>query len=103
MSFIPREEQFVCGHCGTPVGPLGHGTYRDHCPNCLYSKHVDRDGPGDRLSSCLGLLQPTSIDHDSKKGFVIVYSCIKCGKISRNKAAPDDDLVGFEQSRVETE
>ena len=95
MPFIPREESFICEHCGNTVEPLGRGTYRDHCPACLYSKHVDRDGPGDRLSSCLGLFKPSAIDQDGKKGFVIVSKCLKCGKVSRNRAAPDDDLIGF--------
>jgi DNA-directed RNA polymerase subunit RPC12/RpoP len=95
MPFIPREEPFVCEHCGQAVEPLLKGTYRDHCPVCLYSKHVDRDGPGDRLSSCKGLLQPVAIDQDAKKGFMIVYTCLGCQKRSRNRAAPDDDLLSF--------
>jgi len=98
MTFIPREEPFCCEHCNAAVSPLKQGTYRDHCPKCLYSKHVDRDGPGDRLSTCLGLLKPTGIDQDSKKGFVIEYICLKCKKTHRNRAAPDDDIVGFTQS-----
>jgi tRNA(Ile2) C34 agmatinyltransferase TiaS len=95
MPFIPREESFTCEHCGMLVQPLGKGTYRDHCPKCLYSKHVDRDGPGDRLSSCKGLLEPVAIDTDSKKGFVITYRCTGCKKSHRNKSAPDDDVIGF--------
>lgn len=95
MPFIPREETFICEHCGIAVEPLGRGTYRNHCPKCLFSKHVDRDGPGDRLSSCLSLLEPISIDQDGKKGFMIQYRCVKCGKISRNRAAPDDSLLDF--------
>lgn len=95
MPFIPREESFTCEYCGRATDPLGKGTYRDHCPACLHSKHVDRDGPGDRLSACQGLLEPTAIDQDSKKGVMIVYRCLKCGKSSRNRAAPDDDIIGF--------
>ncbi len=95
MAFIPREEPFVCDHCGVSVQPLGAGTYRDHCPACLYSKHVDRDGPGDRLSACKSLLKPVAIDHDGKKGLVIVYECNTCGKSSRNRAAHDDDIINF--------
>lgn len=93
--FIAREEPFVCEHCGIAVEPLLKGTYRDHCPKCLYSKHVDRDGPGDRLSACQGLLEPVGIDQDGKKGFVIQYRCTKCKKSSRNRAAQDDDILGF--------
>lgn len=93
--FIPREEPFTCDCCEAVVQPLGKGTYRDHCPRCLWGKHVDRDGPGDRLSPCGGLLMPTAIDQDGKKGTVIEYECLSCGKTSRNKAAPDDDVVEF--------
>lgn len=95
MAFIPREESFVCEHCGLAVEPLGKGTYRDHCPSCLCSKHVDRDGPGDRLSACKGLLRPIGVDQDSKKGLVILYTCEKCRKSSRNRAAPDDKIIEF--------
>jgi hypothetical protein len=94
--FIPREEAFICTHCDFFVEPLGKGTYRNHCPKCLWSKHVDAEGPGDRASTCGGLMEPMSLDQDGKKGFVIVHKCTKCGQISRNKAAPDDELPGFE-------
>jgi DNA-directed RNA polymerase subunit RPC12/RpoP len=97
MTFIAREEPFVCEHCGLSVTPIEHGSYRNHCPKCLYSKHVDRDGPGDRLSACKGLQKPVAIDLDGKKGFVIVYECTKCGKNSRNKAAIDDNIIGFSE------
>jgi hypothetical protein len=92
MVFIAREEPFTCGHCGTPVEPLEHGSYRNHCPKCLYSKHVDAEGPGDRASTCQGLMKPASLDYDGKKGWLIVHLCESCGKTIPNKAAPDDDL-----------
>ena len=98
MTFIPREESFICEYCTSAVEPLQKGTYRNHCPKCLYSKHVDRDGPGDRLSACKGLLKPTGLDQDAKKGFVLLYLCVKCGQTSRNRAAPDDDLISFTQN-----
>ena len=101
MTFLPREEAFTCEHCGFQVQPLGKGTYRDHCPKCLYSKHVDQDGPGDRLSLCKGSLKPTAIDQDGKKGFVIIHVCEKCGKVQRNKAAHDDDVIGFMEASAE--
>ena len=95
MTFIPREEAFICEYCQHSVEPLLKGSYRNHCPKCLYSKHVDLDGPGDRLSPCQGLLEPTGIDQDSKKGFLILHQCQMCRKKSKNKAAPDDDLLTF--------
>ena len=66
-------------------------TCRNHCPYCLYSKHVDIN-PGDREETCHGLLEPIDIEINSKKGYVIVSKCIKCGKIRKNKMAEDDNM-----------
>ncbi len=95
MTFIAREEEFICGHCDARVAPLGKGSYRNHCPICLWSKHVDKTGPGDRLSECQGLMEPTGMDHDGKRGWMIVHECVKCGKKIPNKVAPDDDDTKF--------
>jgi DNA-directed RNA polymerase subunit RPC12/RpoP len=95
MIFIPLQEDFICAHCGCFIKNLEQGTYRNHCPHCLWSKHVDDAGPGDRASTCLGMMEPVSLDQDGKKGWMIVHRCEKCGKQIPNKAAPDDDLEGF--------
>ncbi len=87
--FTKRDEEFVCENCGKKVSKLGY-TSRDHCPHCLYSKHVD-NMPGDREAECRGLLKPVQVELDSKKGYVIIYKCEKCGAIRKNKAAVDDD------------
>ena len=57
--FIVRDEEFICENCNKLVNKLGY-TSRDHCPHCLYSKHVDIN-PGDRLNECKGLLKPIQI------------------------------------------
>ncbi len=92
MPFVARQEPFACEHCGKQVMPLPRGSYRNHCPHCLWSKHVDEAGPGDRASLCKGLMEPQAIDQESSKGWVIIHRCIVCRKESRNKAAPDDDM-----------
>jgi hypothetical protein len=97
MPFIPRQEPFTCEHCGKQVEPIAHGSYRNHCPYCLYSKHVDSEGPGDRASTCGGLMKPVALDQRSGKGFMIIHECIRCGKQIPNRAAADDDLGSFEQ------
>jgi DNA-directed RNA polymerase subunit RPC12/RpoP len=97
MPFIARQEAFTCEHCGHSVDPLQNGSYRNHCPRCLFSKHVDKDGPGDRASMCGALMRPISIDQDSKRGFLVIHRCEHCGKQIPNRAAPDDDLASFEQ------
>lgn len=93
MVFIARQEVFVCGNCQVDIQPLAAGSYRNHCPHCLFSKHVDEFGPGDREATCLGLMKPVGLDSNTKKGFVILHECTKCDKKNRNKSAPDDDLT----------
>ncbi len=83
--FQRKPEDFVCEQCATTV--KGNG-YTDHCPECLYGKHVDIF-PGDRLEECHGLLKPIAI---IKKGDVqsLEYQCQKCGELSKNKLAEND-------------
>lgn len=88
---------FVCQHCGREVPPLQNGSYRNHCPFCLCSLHVDVF-PGDRANNCHGLLEPIGAEHSGKKGWMIVYRCARCGGLGRNKAALDDAVPDdFEQ------
>ena len=86
------DEKFVCENCGKEVDELGY-TARDHCPYCLYSKHVDIS-PGDRANSCKGLLKPIGIEK-FKDTFKILYKCEKCKKEHKNIMANDDnyDLI----------
>ena len=43
--------------------------------------------PGDRANTCGGAMEPISAQPDARKGFVIIYRCVKCGEIHRNRAA----------------
>ena len=79
------DENFVCENCGKEVQRLGY-TARDHCPYCLYSKHLDIN-PGDRLNKCGGLMRPIGIEK-----FKIIYSCQKCSQLHKNIMASDDDF-----------
>lgn len=88
--FIEKDEEFVCEKCGKKVEKLGYSS-RNHCPYCLYSKHVDIN-PGDRSESCHGMLKPIGIEIDSKKGYVIIHKCKKCNAIRKNKSAKDDNM-----------
>ena len=89
-NFTEIDEEFICENCGKKVEKLGYSC-RNHCPYCLYSKHVDKK-PGDREEECHGLLEPIDIEINPKKGYVIVFKCIKCGAIGKNKVAEDDDM-----------
>ena len=86
--FIMRDEEFICENCHKEVKKLNY-TARDHCPYCLYSKHVDIN-PGDRQNPCQGLLKPISIEK-FKNTYKIIYKCQKCHKNHKNIMATDDD------------
>lgn len=88
--FTKLDEEFICENCGKHVDKLGY-TSRNHCPYCLYSKHIDKN-PGDRMEECGGLLEPIGAEIDNKKGYIIIFKCKKCGAIRRNKVAKDDDM-----------
>ena len=80
---------FICVNCGKAVTALTNGSYRNHCPYCLYSLHVD-NRPGDRMNGCGGVMKPVGIKNHSKKGWQIVHRCLKCAVEKVNRAAPDD-------------
>lgn len=79
-------EDFNCSECNTLVSGSG---YTDHCPNCLWGKHVDIM-PGDRASPCKGKLEPIAAIY-SKNGYTIVYKCQKCNVKKNFKAAQNDN------------
>lgn len=85
--FTKNKEDFVCEHCGAKV--TGNG-YTNHCPVCLWSKHVDVM-PGDRAESCKGLMQPIEIK-SVRDGYIITHKCEKCGAIRHNKASATDNF-----------
>jgi rubrerythrin len=85
--FQRRIEDFVCEKCGTDV--KGNG-YTDHCPACLWGKHVDVN-PGDRAANCGGLMEPISIDMKNTK-YTIHYVCMKCNFKFQVKSLPKDDF-----------
>ena len=88
MSRRTENTAFVCAHCGREVLPLTNGSYRNHCPFCLYSRHVDFL-PGDRAAACGGLMRPVGMRYHSKKGYQILHRCERCGAERWNKAAGD--------------
>ena len=83
------DENFKCENCNKEVEKLNY-TARDHCNNCLYSKHVDIM-PGDRKNTCQGLLKPVAIEK-FKDTYKIIYKCLKCGITYKNIMAKDDNF-----------
>lgn len=85
--FIKNKEDFICENCGFEV--VGNG-YTNHCPKCLYSKHVDIN-PGDRASECGGLMTPVSVE-GTQKEYVLTHKCMVCGYTKNNKVATGDSV-----------
>jgi len=80
------NEGFICENCGEEILPLTNGSYRNHCPYCLHSKHVD-EVPGDRINECRGIMKPVGIKNNSSKGFQIIHRCLECGEEKVNRIA----------------
>ncbi|MBQ8614156.1 MAG: RNHCP domain-containing protein [Ruminiclostridium sp.] len=87
------NEVFTCSSCGRTVVPEGAGSsHRNHCPNCLSSLHVDEE-PGDRESECGGIMEPISVWVRKNGEWAIIHRCKRCGKLSSNRIAADDNPV----------
>ena len=86
-NFQRTKEDFACERCGFFV--RGNG-YTNHCPKCLWSKHVDVN-PGDRMAKCQGLMEPVGMEVKGGK-YIILHRCTSCGFEKRNKSSEDDDV-----------
>ena len=85
--FERRHEDFTCEHCRKAVSG---GGYTNHCPRCLWSKHVDVN-PGDRAEKCRGMMKPAGLDKEGEV-FFIRHKCERCGFERRNKAVKGDNF-----------
>lgn len=84
--FTRTKEDFVCERCGVFV--QGNG-YTNHCPECLWSKHVDIS-PGDRSAVCGGMMEPVRL-LITGQSTDIVHKCSQCGLEKKNKASQSDN------------
>jgi hypothetical protein len=83
---------FRCRHCGLDVSLDAPGTaHRNHCPNCLWSRHLDDDRPGDRAAECGSAMEPIAISVRGDGEWVLVHRCTGCDALSLNRSAGDDN------------
>lgn len=85
-------EDFKCENCGHLV--VGDG-YTNHCPECLWSKHVDNN-PGDRENDCGGLMEPKEAFFQKDSWFV-TQECQQCKERKNIKLKEDDNLLTVEE------
>jgi len=102
MSRIDSFGDFQCAHCGHIVSSahwLSGVNNRNHCPYCLWSRHLDLYAAGDRLSACKATMQPVALTSKRSRDkygngggeLMLVHLCTHCGGISINRIAADDD------------
>jgi hypothetical protein len=90
---------FRCRSCGLDVSLDAPGTaHRNHCPGCLWSRHLDADRPGDRESECGSVMEPIAVSVRGDGEWVLVHRCAGCGELRLNRTAADDSpllLIGL--------
>jgi len=96
------EDVFRCKQCKALVytqSMLSGVKNRNHCPYCLWSRHVDLLQAGDRLSACKAGMEPVGLtvkQRQNKYGnrndgeLMLIHRCWQCGKLSINRIAADD-------------
>ena len=98
-----KNSDFRCMYCQNYVSAEAAfaGVHnRNHCPYCLWSKHLDLYQSGDRMAICKSGMRPVALTlkqthkkyaHPYQGELMIVHHCDGCGKISINRIAADDD------------
>ncbi|MHC1782221.1 MAG: RNHCP domain-containing protein [Anaerolineaceae bacterium] len=98
----PANQDFKCAQCGNLVSAerlVAAVSNRNHCPYCLWSRHMDLNKPGDRLSACKQAMPAVALTlKRTRKKYswelgelMVVHMCPDCGKVSANRIAADDD------------
>ncbi len=103
MSRIILNTDFRCLHCGQTVSTnsgLSGVQHRNHCPYCLWSRHLDCYQAGDRMSACKAEMQPIGLTLKKAANkyrtphhcgeLMLIHRCVGCGKTSINRVAADD-------------
>ncbi|HTX92517.1 MAG TPA: RNHCP domain-containing protein [Anaerolineales bacterium] len=96
------DEGFLCKHCHNYVcsaAALSGVQNRNHCPYCLWSRHLDLIEAGDRLSACKALMRPIGLTFKAtnkrygpgRGELMLIHLCIECEGLSINRIAADDD------------
>ena len=100
---------FICRHCNmyVPCDPALAGVQnRNHCPYCLWSRHLDWRIAGDRLAGCRATMQPIGLTMKRSRNkyaverdgeLMLIHRCTICAKVAINRIAADDYAAAIEQ------
>jgi hypothetical protein len=65
--------------------------HRNHCPSCLWSRHVDDHVPGDRAAECAGSMEPIAICVRDGGEWALIHRCGGFSTVRLNRIAGDDN------------
>ena len=92
LQFRSLTGEFRCRRCRLMVfPPTSGGRHRNHCPYCLWSRHVDGRVPGDRASDCGSAMEPIGTFHRPNGEQVVLHRCLGCGTARHCRVAADDN------------
>jgi hypothetical protein len=85
-------DTFRCLQCRLDVSMRAPGTqHRNHCPSCLFSRHLDLRTPGDRAAECGARMEPIAVSVRGDGEWVLIHRCTGCDALSANRTAGDDN------------
>jgi hypothetical protein len=103
------EQGFTCRHCSLYVScdpALAGVQNRNHCPYCLWSRHLDWRVAGDRLAGCRAAMQPIGLTIKRSRNkyagardgeLMLIHRCTICAKVAINRIAADDYAAAIVQ------
>jgi hypothetical protein len=66
--------------------------HRNHCPQCLWSRHLDTH-PGDRRAGCGSKMEPVAVSLRAGGEWSLIHRCVNCGILHENRIAGDDNVM----------
>ncbi|MFI1201186.1 RNHCP domain-containing protein [Streptomyces sp. BHT-5-2] len=91
-----RADAFRCAGCRLDVPTTAPGTaHRNHCPNCLTSRHLDDRIPGDRAADCRGRMEAVAMSVRPDGEWLLIHQCLTCARLGANRIAGDDNPLAL--------
>jgi hypothetical protein len=69
--------------------------HRNHCPSCLWSRHLDDGVPGDRAAPCAAAMEPIAVCVRGDGEWALVHRCAGCAAVRLNRIAGDDNALAL--------
>jgi hypothetical protein len=90
------QRTFRCRNCRLDVSMDAPGTrHRNHCPTCLWSRHLDERSPGDRSADCGAGMEPVAVCVRPDGEWALVHRCASCDAVRMNRIAGDDNPLAL--------